>query len=322
MKLSVFDLRYNHFFQQFFLFLGLSKKFPSTLNIEMTNHCNLACVFCPRTMTNRKLGNIEPALFKKIVNEMALKRKKLWILWLMKDGESLLHPNLVDLIFYAKKKNITRRIEIYTNGILLEGELAKNLINSGLDSLIVSLDAVDLETFKKIKGHDAYEKIKENVLNFMRLKRNLKVRKPILSVKMIDDGQNQAEIEKFKKFWQGKVDGVVIQKLHSWEGSVKIPNSKLQISNLRRYPCNLPWLAPAITWDGKVMPCCVNYNENEMIMGDLTKESLEKIWQGKKYKNLREAHLRQDFFQFPTCARCFYWQQLPNMSFWLRRLGV
>ena len=116
MKLSVLDLRYNYFAQRFFLLTSLSKKFPSTLNIEATNNCNLACVFCPRTMTNRQLGNIKPSLFKKIIDEMALGRKKLWSLWLMKDGESLLHPNLADLIAYAKKKNIAKQMEIYTRG--------------------------------------------------------------------------------------------------------------------------------------------------------------------------------------------------------------
>jgi radical SAM protein with 4Fe4S-binding SPASM domain len=85
-----------------------------------------------------------------------------------------------------------------------------------------------------------------------------------------------------------------------------------------RYPCNLPWLAPAINWDGKVTSCCVNFMDNELILGDIKKQSLKEIYQGKKFGRLREAHLKQDFSDYPVCRRCTYWQQLPNMGWRLR----
>ena len=259
-------------------------------------------------------------LYQQIINQTA-KEKRLKVLWLNKDGEPLLHPEIGKMIGYAKKKKVADRIEIYTNGLLLDRLTVEKLIKAKLDSLVVSLDAVNRESFLKLKKKDSYDQIVANIHRFLRKRRELKAKKPLLTVKMVDLGRRQ-EAEKFKKLWGGVADNVVIQLLHNWEGSVKeIFNFQFSIHQ-KRYPCNLPWLAPAINWDGKIVPCCVNFRENELMMGDLKIQNLAEVWQGGKFKKLRQAHLEQNFSQFPTCGRCQYWRQLPNMSFWLRRLGA
>lgn len=90
------------------------------------------------------------------------------------------------------------------------------------------------------------------------------------------------------------------------------------LHNSKRYPCNLPWLSPAITWDGLVMPCCVNYKENELVMGDLKEKTLVEIYQGTKYKELRQAQISGNLEKYPTCQKCTFWKQLPDMEWYLR----
>lgn len=254
---------------------------------------------------------MELELYWRIIDEIA-GQKKLSVLWLHKDGEPLLCPQIDWLVALAKKKKVAGRVEIYTNGRLLDRVMAKRLIEAKLDSLVVSLDATDRESFRKLKGRDAYQQVVANIHRFLRTRKKLRAKNPLLSVKTIDFG-NQEEVAKFKKTWSGVADEVVVQPLHEWEGSIKSLRVQ-KFKGLRgRYPCNLPWLSPAVNWDGKVMPCCVNYRENELVMGDLTRLSLAEIWQGEKFKKLRQAHLDQDFAEWPTCARCSFWQRLPNM---------
>lgn len=311
------SLRYNYFVQRLFLLKNLSNNYPSTLNIELTNNCNLDCVFCPRKFSNRSLGLISPLLFKKIIDGIKRSKSKLWTIWLMKDGEPLIHPHLAEFIAYIKGKNITRQVEIYSNGILLNEENTKKIIFSGLDSMIISLDAVDRKGYEIIKGKDEYKKVTDNVILFMKIKKKLNKNKPLLSVKIIDNGKNKKDIYKFKKLWSEKVDNVLVQKMHNWEGSVNLTKKK----DKKRYPCNLPWLSPAVNWNGKVTSCCINYKKNELMMGDLSSQGLKKIWCGQKYKELRKAHLEGNLEKFPTCQHCDYWQQLPNMKFWLEKIS-
>lgn len=312
-------LKYISLFQRIFLFLSLLAKFPATLNIEPTNFCNLNCSFCPTRKTNRQFGFMEFSLYKKIIDDIF--PRKLKVLWLNKDGEPLLHQEITKMVKYAKEKRVARRVEIYTNGVFLTEKMSKDLIMASLDSLVISLDAINKEEFKKIKRKDSYETVVNNIYKFLDVRKKLGAKNPVLSVKMVDL-RDKKMVEEFKKRWSGVADNVIIQPLHNWEGSIKIKNKKENIKKEnKRYPCNLPWLSAAVFWDGKVTPCCVNYKVNELIMGDLKKQSLKEIWQGEKFRKLRQAHLSQDFSDFPTCKNCLYWQQLPSMEWWLKILN-
>ena len=253
-------------------------------------------------------------LYKKIIKDIP---HKLEVLWLHKDGEPLLNIDIAELVKIAKENNKTSRVEIYTNGVLLNEKTSEDLIKAKLDSLVISLDAIDEIEYLKLKGKDEYQKILKNINNFLEMRKRFRSNIPILTIKTIemDNKDNQ---EKFISFWRRKAENVIVQPMHEWEGSIKILNSKKQIANSKRYACNLPWLSPAITWDGKVMPCCVNYEENELVMGDLNKNNLVEIYQGTKYKELRRAHLDKDFSKYPTCQKCTFWKQLPNMEYYLR----
>lgn len=259
-------------------------------------------------------------LYKKIIDEVSQERP-LQVLWLMKDGEPLMHPKIDTLIAYAKKKKAAKRIEIYSNGFFLDNTMVEKLILAGLNVLTISLDAVDRHEFKKLKGVDGYQIVVKNVKNFLKKRNQLGARRPLLAVKMINFG-NQKTIKQFRQLWTNMADSVIVQPLHGWEGTIKIRQSTINDQQSTRYPCNLPWLNPAIFWDGKVVPCCVNFKGNELVLGNVKKNSLKRIFQGKKFQALRKAHLNQDFTKYPTCARCQYWQQLPNMSRRLKNVSV
>jgi len=84
-------------------------------------------------------------------------------------GEVFIHPNIVDIIKYAKKKGI-REVSILTNNLALTPEKFEDVMKAGLDWLTISFDgtnetyepirkpAIFAESYKKIKD---YKKIKE-----------------------------------------------------------------------------------------------------------------------------------------------------------------
>jgi radical SAM protein with 4Fe4S-binding SPASM domain len=111
---------------------------------------------------------------------------------------------------------------------------------------------------------------------------------------------------------------VVLASFHTWAGQVE--EMGVNKKKIERYPCPVPWYNPVINFDGKVSACCVNIDENELIMGDVKKASLAQIWQSEQFQRLRRAQLAQDFALFPTCRECGFWKILPNLTAFLKKL--
>lgn len=308
-------LKYNFFAQKIFFKRKISWDFPLSLNIESTNDCNFSCLMCPRRKTNRGFGKISLELYKKIIDQIAQRKKKLFTLTLIKDGEPLLHSQLPEMIAYAKEKNVAQRIEIFTNGSLLSEKSGRALIKSGLDVLYISLNATSSKTHQKITGTTSYNKVVENLRKFMALKKEMKSEKPLVVAKTIAMEETRDEIPDFKKMWQNIADQVIASPGHNYGGGIIRPKS----FEKKRYPCILPWYFMVVNFDGEATTCCANYLRNELIMGDLKKEKIRNIWQSEKYKKLRRDHLSGDLRDWPACSSCDYWQTFVNLREWLNK---
>ncbi len=115
------------------------------LHIELTNFCNFACEFCPDSKMKRPRGFMDFDMLKGILDEVKERDIASSILFHVM-GEPLLYPRLLDVIQYAKKKGIHSCIT--TNGALLNDELLDEMIKSGLNTIILSLQTPDDESFK------------------------------------------------------------------------------------------------------------------------------------------------------------------------------
>jgi len=117
---------------------------------NMTRTCNLNCVHCYSQSKNLQYNN-----------ELTLEQGKAFIddisafgspVMLFSGGEPLMHPNFLDLCFYAKSKGM--RAVISTNGTLITRELAKELKKVGLSYVGISLDGLESvhDRFRGKKG--------------------------------------------------------------------------------------------------------------------------------------------------------------------------
>lgn len=309
-------LKRNHTVQREFFKRNLRWNFPMSINLETTNHCNLRCIMCPRHLTDRGFGLMDDGLYQRLIDEIA-EKGGVQVLTLIKDGESLIHPRVHELIRYAKERGAAKRIEIFTNAILLDEERAVKVIEAGLDVLNVSLDAMDSATYKKIKGRDQYEVVVKNTRRFAEIKKEMGKRKPLLVAKFIGMTENADQLDDFKQFWRGVADQILISPYHNYGGGTSDRSLKSQKKAACRYPCMVTWFNPVVLWDGLVTTCCVNFMKNELIMGDAREQSIEEIWCSEKYQKLRADMIRGDLSEWKTCSKCTYWQGFADMSKWL-----
>lgn len=153
------------------------------LYIEPTNRCNLDCRTCMRHGWDEPLGIMAADLWRKILQEVSQWSKKPEIFF-GGFGEPLAHPEIVEMVTGAKGSNC--RVELISNGILLDAKMAESLSRAGLDRLWVSIDGARPESYADVRLADHLPLIMANLermtaisrkirlgISFVAMKRNL-----------------------------------------------------------------------------------------------------------------------------------------------------
>ncbi|MFI5351022.1 MAG: radical SAM/SPASM domain-containing protein [Elusimicrobiota bacterium] len=284
-------------------------------DIELTNKCPFSCVMCARTNNmTREQGNMSFDTFKAVidqyvaVNPLAAATRGTF---LHHFGESLVHPEFGRFIRYAVSKGLTRA-SMSINPLMLTPSIARELLESGIYSLNVSLDGHDDESFFKIRGvPNAYEKSKVNLLAFLKMKVDLGS-KTIIHLGMIDFAMNRESIDRQKTYWENLpgIDYFRIKELRLWDGSAadvnrlapkRVDNSVLRATN-KVVSCSVPWDQISVAWDGDVVPCCYDYDK-KYVLGNVHKQPLNEIWNGERMRALRKEFISNDVSN-PLCRNC------------------
>lgn len=270
---------------------------PVRLWVELTSLCNYRCIMCPNKDMNKEAhGYMDFALYKKIIDEAA---EFAFDVNLAHRGESLLHPQIVEAILYAKSKKLFTRL--HTNGSLLTEELAHKILESGLDRLSFSFDGFDKDTYEKIRVGGNFEKTLQNILRFLEIKKEQKSKTPNTSIEVINfEAGNRLQTKKeFEaKFKDLPLDSFVIKDLHNWAGETSKEH------NLKHYStCTFPWNALVIFWDGNVLPCTQDFF-GHYTLGNVKETSLLDIWNSESSAHLRSKLTKTQIDEFQTCSQC------------------
>lgn len=282
-----------------------SGSFPKVVLIDTISFCNLKCSMCGHKDMKRPRGKMNMELYKKIIDEIADKDKNVRV-WLVFFGEALMLKNttLFPMISYAKSKGLTD-VVLNSNANLLDNDTAKALIDNGLDAIYIGIDAFSSDTYSRIRVGGDYNKVVNNVVNLINLKKTLNVSKPEVFVQFVVMEENEHEVEAFKKFWAEKSAVVKIRPKVSWAGLINASN--LVIPQEERWPCYWAMQTMSIADDGKVVLCAVDVDAR-FVAGDINNESLYSVWNG-KLKELRNLQEKGEFNKLPfPCSECLDWQ--------------
>ncbi len=137
-------------------------RLPRRLHLELTNRCNSQCQTCIRTATPAPDCDMPLAEVRRIVDEIP----DLESVALQVNGEPLLYPDLAQVVHLLVDRGVV--VELNTNGIALDGDRARALLDSGLQRLNVSLDAASPATYQALRGVAALERVVANVHRFLR----------------------------------------------------------------------------------------------------------------------------------------------------------
>lgn len=285
---------------------------PVVFQIELTNHCPFTCEMCPRTheMT-RKLGHMPFDLYTRIIDEV--KRSTQAVL-LHHFGDSLVHPDIGRFIKYADQRGVLGFLS--ANPVLLTDRRIAALVDNGLEELVLSLDGITSETNVLVRGAAA----KNLALAEARIEKLIAYRaevgatRPRIILQIVEQAQNQHEVAAWLQKWKGKpgLDRVKVKRYITWDNTIDtIKALKPQEIAQPDHVCDKPWTSVTVLWDGRVVPCCFDY-DGKQVLGDLNTQSLSEIWNGARLRALKKAHATGSLDKTELCATCVDKEGFPT----------
>lgn len=183
----------------------------SYLVLELTNHCNLACVHCAVSDQGHAhydlKGYLSVDIVDALLDDLVAVRASFDALILFWLGEPLLHPHFVQvyrrIVRASMQYNIFRSIEIHSNSVLLEPAIVRVLLNNlALPQKIhCSIDAIQAETYQQIKGRNHLPLVMQNVENLIKQKSAMESKNPQIILQYIIGSNNHTEVDAFEQYW-------------------------------------------------------------------------------------------------------------------------
>ncbi|MDD5091921.1 MAG: hypothetical protein PHQ23_13520, partial [Candidatus Wallbacteria bacterium] len=191
----------------------------NTLQIELTDRCNLHCPNCNQGRGSGNVHGIEPGfmhpgLFRKIMDDLKISRMKFFEVQPFWFGESLLHPDFEHmfslLLLMMEQSSLFAQIDLHTNAQLLDERLTELLIFSDIKMpvLTVSIDASSEETYNIVRPGGALKQVQDNVFNLIRRREQLGQVLPTVRVQFLLFEENRKDLTSFIEYWGGLFERV------------------------------------------------------------------------------------------------------------------
>ncbi len=303
---------------------------PWGIQVESTTFCNLRCVFCERSSSNRKNSSLDLEKFVAFIKPQDFLKFPGFgfSVDLTRTGEPLLNENLLRMVHHVKQGG--GRCGFTSNFLLADKRKAKELLDSGLDYIGISLDAADRHLYETVRRGAQFHRLVENISTFVSQRNELHKKSPSLSIMCTVSNDNiVSEMPKVVKLASDLgITKIRFQTAARVDGEPYNPNSlenfqnyfrdALQIArnngisletsalvNKRR--CCIPFY-PFVTVEGYILPCCwitqmmSHGDQITLSFGNVFQEDLLNIWFSDAYINFRKRVLSGNFPSI--CLNC------------------
>lgn len=294
-----------------------SKK-PVIYNIETTNICNMRCIMCARTSKmTREPQTLDMDTYKRVVDQLEPFSQSLlgeWDNFLekeygilktdMNESHFFLHAIGKSIVMHGfgaplLDKNIAERIKMLTdrgiqsyfscNPVNINVDKMIELFEKGLDYLKFSIESVDNKRQKEVRGDFSdFAKNYKKIVKLLDEKKKHNYKTTIVITMLDLKAPDQKEqFEKLRKAFEGRDVYIFFKSVdNQWYRNTNYQNKSVHWSEF----CQAPWSTLSVQANGEVSACGAEDYNNELIMGDVKRESLYDIWNNRKFQKFREDH--------------------------------
>lgn len=281
------------------------------IRIENTNRCSLNCFMCPRKLMTREKGRMSFDDFVLLCNKLKpfLLSTKLNWLDLHGYGEPLLDNELFKKIEYVSNQFPNVKSRIVTTLYNTTPNTLSSFLSCGLTEMVISHYATSEEEFKDIHGVPGFDMTRNNINTLLKL--NNEKGHPIhilienISMKQLYSDKHEEMRRKRITSWHEQAIqwGAEIRNLsspHNWGSAFLFKDVSSGICSIvNGYRKRIL----QITWDGKIIPCCFDYNA-DVIFGNIFKEDLEEVFSSVIYNKFLCDHKLNKLNNYLPCRKC------------------
>lgn len=288
---------------------------PFAVSVEPTTACNLRCPECPTgTQTlRRKSGNLDMDGFKQIIRKLPVETSYLTLYF---QGEPFLNKHFFEMVAYAKLRKMY--VATSTNGHFLSEGHVNEILNSGIDKIIISLDGANEETYRLYRRGGEFEEVVKGIKTLVRRKRETGKLHPLIVVQFLVFRHNEHQIKEmnhlarslgvdileFKTAQHYDPDGgdAMVTRLEKYSRYRKNISGHYELKKKQGNRCRRMWTSCVITWNGHVVPCCYD-KDAEYSYGNLFNTGFEEIWNGETARAFRRQ-LNKSRKDMKICSNC------------------
>lgn len=303
---------------------------PVELTLEPTLKCNSNCVMCNRNFSRKETKESSGFLSWKIFDKVRPFFRTAERVLFAGFGEPLMHPDYMAMLKEIKKAG--PYVYAFSNGILMNEAAGRALVDNGMDMICISMGGGTPETYRKIRGVDAFATVTENIRQVAEYKKSRGKDLPLISFNIVAMRSLLSELEEIVELaHQIGVNHIAMPNLVA-QGSEMVSESlwlcrdeafvslakaaacathhgitfiqpKLNVGQL---PCNALFNRLNINWDGSIMSCTAE----RYITGDLNRQTIADIWNGRGMQALRRKVITKGLEA--VCPNCTCWDNRPE----------
>jgi radical SAM protein with 4Fe4S-binding SPASM domain len=305
--------------------------------LDISGSCNLNCRVC----SLKRYYGVSGVMSLDTVKKLNSILPQLKGISLQCNCEPLINPNIFNILKHIRSLNSTANILVITNGMLLSEDVAKNLLKSKINRILISVDGATKKTYESIRINAKFETVIKNIKEIVRLRKETDNELQEIGMVAVSTKENLHELLDILKLAKDLgFDSLTLNGLEPYteemannilygttinskyakiyaqlKATAKEYNIILRLPSLTVVPYSSCELTSCIIdWNGDVHPCSALSYERpfyylgnkdlhpKLTFGNILSEDLIKIWNSRKFKNFRrDVHLGK----FPSyCNNC------------------
>lgn len=295
---------------------------PKRVVIETVFGCNARCGMCIIGQeTERPKGVMSMETFRSVIDRLAPYKDKVEMFDLFGLGEPLLDPLLFDRIRYVREKGF-RRLSYATNCHLLTPERQQATLDSGIETVIFSIDGVRRETVETIRPRVAFDRVEAFTREIVE-RRNRGGYATRFVVRFTRQKANAEEWEPFRNYWNALLskergDVVYCYDVHGWSGQA---NLDLAVAGAAEAPadpllearaCHHAFEKLVILANGAVALCFEDILEAQFRFGNVADADPVDIFNSTRFNRIRKLHADGRRTNLKICRECKVLENEPR----------
>ena len=293
------------------------RPFPRVLRIEPASQCNLECSHCPTGTVDQDRGIMKDNVFDRVLSAIKENRENIKVVVLYHGGEPFLNKKIFKMVEKIKLVG-DFTIKTDSNGLVLTDDMIFNMVASGLDMVVFSLDGKSPRENDFIRRNCEFTKVVKNIKRLMDYKKEVQSETPEIFISTtqfkthedLKDNQNAKAPDYLRKEFSGEY--ALSESSFRATFAMKWPHMEVDrdvyeveldlLDNTTNNYCDHVFNTMTVRSDGIVVPCCYDLT-SQLPMGDVRQESLSAIWNNENYLALRRSIYEKKFNTL--CSNCW-----------------